>query len=392
MNNIRTWIEIDNHHFNHNVSQYKRIIGPRNLSLVIKANAYGHGIEQLANLGECNSNVHSFCVATVQEALTARKAGAKKPILVMGLLDDDPSSIINKNIALTLYDYEIARYVQSIAAQHHATISVHIKIDTGLSRLGMTVEDAPQFIKYVRSLPNIEIQGVYSHCAESHKKDSAFTLAQQSLFQSLIKDLLTDGHEFPYIHFANSAATSSLDLPFCNFFRIGIGALGLWPSQENKTITQKRYPGFILKPILTWKTHILAIKNVTQNSFIGYDRTFQAPHDMRIALLPIGYYDGYDFRLYNKGSVLMCGIPAPIIGRISMNITSIDITHIPHAQRKDEVHLMAGSPIIHPYTLGQLAGNPNIREMITKLSPTISRKIINYSVELEEKIGILNHL
>lgn len=88
----------------------------------------------------------------------------------------------------------------------------------------------------------------------------------------------------------------------------------------------------------------------------------------------------------------MCGIPAPIIGRISMNITSIDITHIPHAQRKDEVHLMAGSPIIHPYTLGQLAGNPNIREMITKLSPTISRKIINYSVELEEKIGILNHL
>jgi alanine racemase len=392
MNNIRTWIEIDNHHFNHNVSQYKKIIGPRNLSLVIKANAYGHGIDQLAQLGEYNSNVHSFCVATVQEAIIARKAGAKKPILVMGLLDQGISRIINKNIALTIYDYESAQYVQSIAAQNNAIMPVHIKIDTGLSRLGMTVENAPQFITYVRSLPNIEIQGIYSHCAESHKKENAFTLAQQSLFLSLIKGLLADGFKFPYIHFANSAATSSLDLPFCNLFRIGIGALGLWPSQENKTITEKRYPGFILKPILTWKTRIIAIKPITKNSFIGYDRTFQAPHDMRIALLPIGYYDGYDFRLYNKGSVLIHGISAPIIGRISMNMASVDITHIPQVQLNDEVRLMGEKPIIHPYTLGQLAGNPNIREMITKLSPTIYRKIIHYSVELEEKIGILNHL
>lgn len=392
MNSMRTWIEIDQNYFNHNVSQYKRIIRNRNFSLVIKANAYGHSIEKMALLGERNPDVHSFCVATLQEALAIRKTNAQKPILIISVLDGDPSCIIDKNVALTVYDYQSAQYMQSVAAKQNAIIPVHIKVDTGLSRLGIAAEDVPEFISYLRGLPNLKLEGIYSHCAESHKKENDFTLKQLSLFKLLVQDIQKKGEQFPYIHFANSAATSSLDLTFCNLFRIGIGALGLWPSQENKAITQKNHPGFELKPILTWKTHIRALKMVKINSFIGYDRTFQAPHDMRIAILPIGYCDGYDFRLYNKGFVLIRGIPAPIVGRISMNMTTVDVSHIPSAQLNDEVSLMGAHPDIHPYTLGQLAGNPNIREMITKLNPDISRIITPLTIELEKKIGILNYL
>lgn len=392
MNSMRMWIEIDADAFNHNISQYKSIIGQGNISLVVKANAYGHGIVPLTQLAERNSNVYSFCVASIREALIIRNSGARKPILVMGLLDENPSQIIDINTAVTVYDYESAQYIQSIAAKHTTIISVHIKIDTGLSRLGVWYKNTLDFLKYVTTLPNLRIEGMYSHCAESNNKDNGFTLLQRNRFKRVIDTVHTAGFSFPFIHFANSAAATSLDLPFCNLFRIGIGALGLWPSLDNKVKTQKRYPSFSLQPILTWKTRICTIKIIKKGNYIGYDRTFQAPHTMRIALLPAGYYDGYDFRLYNKGSVLIHGIPAPIVGRISMNMTSIDITHIPHAKCNDEVLLMGVHPAIHPYTLGKQAGNPNIREIITKIHPDISRKILHSRMEVEKNYGILKSL
>lgn len=379
MNDLRTWIEINQDHLNRNISQYKGVIGNRNLSIVIKANAYGHGIAQIAQFAQSNTNVHSFCVATLKEALLVRNAGTTKPILVTSILDGDPACAINKNIALTVYDLESAHYLQSIGTQHNAFFPVHIKIDTGLSRLGILPQDAPKLIKTIQAMPNLFIQGIYSHCAESHKKEDDFTLKQQHLFKELVKKLQASGTQFPFVHFANSAATTSLDLEFCNLFRVGIGVFGLWPSQENKAITQKKYPWFDLKPILTWKTIIQSIKNVTKGSFIGYDRTFQAQHAMRIAILPIGYYDGYDFRLFNKSHVIINGIPAPIIGRISMNMSTVDVSHIPSAQVDDKVTIMGPYPYVHPYELGLLTGNPNVREMTTKINPDIPRITISNS-------------
>ncbi len=191
----------------------------------------------------------------------------------------------------------------------------------------------------------------------------------------MISELSLRNIKIPFIHLANSAGTTALDIPFCNLFRIGVGAYGFWPSHENQTITQQKYADFKLQPIATWKTHIMNIKEVKKGSFIGYDRAFQASHDMRIAVLPIGYFDGYDFRLFNKASVLVRGHYAPIIGRISMNVCTIDISAI-DASLNDEVILMGPYPQIHPAELGHLAGNPNVREITTKINSSIERIII----------------
>src|SRR5262249_40079821 len=160
----------------------------------------------------------------------------------------------------------------------------------------------------------------------------------------LVKKLHQEKIPIRYIHIANSAGTTALELPFCNLFRVGAGIYGLWPSQENKIITQEKYPNFNLIPIATWKTRIMNIKSVPKGSFIGYNRNFQAPHDMRIAILPIGYYDGYDFRLFNKALVILHQQYAPIIGRISMNVCTIDVTAIPQATIGDTVIIMGPYP------------------------------------------------
>jgi alanine racemase len=385
MNSLRTWIEINPDHFDYNIAQYKRIIGSRNLSVVIKANAYGHGLTQIARLANSNPTVHSLCVATIDEALQIRKAGITKPIIMPSVLEGDPRKIIDKNVTLAIYDFESAHLLQKIGTLHNYIFPVHIKIDTGLSRLGILPEEIFSYVKRAQKMPNLSIQGIYSHCAESHKQENAFTLEQQAIFKCIVDGFKEKSIIFPFVHLANSAATTALDLPFCNLFRIGIGAFGLWPSPENKIITQKKYPWFDLKPILTWKTVIRNIKQVPAGSFIGYDRTYQAPHDMLIGTLPIGYYDGYDFRLYNKGSVMVHGKNAPIVGRISMNMCSIDVSQIPNARIHDEIILMGPHHTIHPYQLGLLTGNPNVREMTTKINPKIHRLVSKKTTILLEK-------
>ena len=375
MHTARTWIEINHAHLDHNIHQYKKVIGKRKLLVVVKANAYGHGITQIATLCEHNPEIYALGVATSTEALLLPKIGITKPILILSLLEPEVAPLLNKNIHLPVYDLEGARFLQAIGTQQNSIIPVHIKIDTGLSRLGILPENALATIHTIQKMPHLSLQGVYSHFAESHTS-SSFTHEQATLFQQTVAHLAQKGISFPFVHCANSAATTTLELPFCTLFRVGIGTFGLWPSAETQEITHKKYPWFALKPILSWKTRIRAIKTVSAGNTIGYDRAYRARKEMRIAILPIGYADGYDFRLFNKSSVIIRGKPAPIIGRISMNMCTIDISHMPDVQINDEVLLMGSQKLIHPAHLGQLAGNPNVREMTTKINPTIERLII----------------
>lgn len=376
MKNRRTWIEIDPLSFHHNASLYKKIIGNNTLAIVIKANAYGHDMYQIAQLAEFNEVIGMLCVATLSDALLLRKAGIQKPIIVLStIFDEDPVHLINKQIACSVYDFETIAHLNSLGKKHNFQFPIHLKIDTGLSRLGIDPDTALTIIQEILNLSYIELEGVYSHFVESHKKDQSYTLEQVNRFSALICELKKENIPIRYIHFANSAGTMALDLPWCNLVRIGVGMYGLWPSPENQIITQEKYPYFNLKPIATWKTVIISIKNVKEGTFIGYDRSFQAPHDMRIAILPIGYYDGYDFRLFNKAAMIVRDQYAPIIGRISMNLCTIDITAIISAKIGDEVIVMGPYPQVHPAELGLLAGNPNVREIITKINPSIPRII-----------------
>ena len=375
-----TWIEIDQAAFNHNVYQYKQVIGDRQLALVIKANAYGHGLHEIAQLAQRNSAISWLHVVSASEALELRRSGIKKPILILATCDQDPALLINQQIDCTIYDMEMVNQLNQIGKKQLYRFPIHVKIDTGLSRLGFEPKEAIKAIKIIKKLPFIKLQGIYSHFSESSSADQSFTLKQINALKGVIKTIQKAGIDIPLVHLANSAGTTAFDLPFCNLFRVGIGIYGLWPSEENKKVTQMRYGDFNLKPILTWKTRIINIKKVKKGRYIGYDRTFQAPHDMNIATIPIGYFDGYDFRLFNKASVLIGNQYARVIGRISMNITIIDVTDITRACVGQEVIIMGPYPGIYPQELGVLAGNPNVREITTKINAGITRVVKKNSV------------
>ena len=377
MKHPKTGIIINASAFYHNVSQYKSVIGRRKLALVVKANAYGHGIYLIAQLADNNPDIAMLCVATAAEALLLRNRGIKKPLLILSILNEDPVFLLHKNIACTVYDLQTALYLNTIGQKNNSSFVVHLKVDTGLSRFGIDYKKAVAVIQQIRKLPYIRLDGIYSHCAEAHKKDQSYTLKQVDRFAALIKEVQQLSIAVKYVHFANSAATTVLDLPFCNLFRVGVGAYGLWPSNENKKCTQERYPHFFLTPIATWKTSILSIKHIKKGSFIGYDRTFRALCDMRIATLPVGYYDGYDFQLSNKASVLVQNQYAPVVGRISMNVCIIDVTNIPRVAVGNDVIIMGPYSFLDPMYLSDLAGSINVREMITKINPVIERTLLS---------------
>ncbi len=371
----RTWVEISQSAFDHNISLLKSTIGARLLALVVKANAYGHGMEQIATLAEQNDLVDWLCVAFASEALALKNLGISKPILVMSCIDTKPELLINTNIHCMVDNNEIMQQLNAIGKTYNYMFPVHIKIDTGLSRFGVTPDQVLPFIQAANQLQHVSIQGIYSHFAESDKEDKTFTKQQLEHFQAVLQELAAHNITIPHIHFSNSAATTTLNLPFCNLFRVGINAYGLWSSPATKESTQKKFSQFTLRPVATWKSKIIALKTVVPQNFIGYGRTFQAPRLMRIAIIPIGYYDGYDIRFSNNGSMLLHNQYAPIVGRVAMNTTSIDVTNIKNVQVNDDVILMGNYPHIHPHELATQIQTINTRELLTKINPLIPRII-----------------
>ena len=394
MNNhsTQTWIEISESAFNHNAYQFKKILGATQLGIVIKANAYGHGMLEVASIAEKNQLVAWYIVAFISEAIRLRKAGFKKPILVLGCNDVDFSEIVGKQIDIAVYDYETIAALQMVGKSYNYIFNIHIKIDTGLSRLGIAPQDTIEFIQKVQQFSHININGLYSHFAQSQKKDTAYTLQQVSIFTSILAALKTFNISIANIHLANSAAATTLSLPFCNLARVGIGIYGLWSSPDMQEQTILRHPGFSLHPVISWKTRIMHIKKVPAGSFIGYDCTIQAPHDMLLATVPIGYCDGYDFRLFNKAHMIVHGKYAPVIGRIAMNIACLDVTNIPNTKPGDKTIIMGDFPQINPSELGLLAGNPNVREITTKINQSIPRVILReLPLEESKKIVYINN-
>lgn len=368
-----SWVEINAHALAHNISMYKQIIGSALLAPVIKSNAYGHGIEQIAQLLNNNPDVAMLCTVSLSEALLLRSRDISKPLLVLSILDAPLEDAITQNIELVLFDLETAHALNECARRYNTYARVHIKIDTGLSRLGILAEQALEFVTYVHTLPHIIITGIFTHLSESEKADQTFTNYQLERFEQLLKSLTAYGVSIPLAHTTCSAATTANTKSHNTLVRLGIGMYGLWPSAENKQITQIQYPNFILQPVLTWKTRIIQIKEVPAGSFVGYDRTHTTEHATRIATLPIGYWDGYDRKLSNNGCVYIHGHRAPILGRIAMNLMMVDVTRI-SAQVGDEVTLLGNYPCI---TADKLAEQCNTihYEMVTRINPLLLRII-----------------
>jgi alanine racemase len=360
--NSQTFIELNSSAFNHNVAYYKNLIGLHNqLAVVIKANGYGHGLTQMAYLCEQNSSVNWLAVMHLSEALALEHI--TKPILVLGYSDVNPEYAIHKNIHFMVDQLEYAQNLNIIGKQHSYQFNVHVKIDTGLSRLGVLSHEAIFFITQLKKLDYITIAGIYSHFAASDSNPE-FTAQQYTQFNNVITDLNIHTIHIPNIHMSNSAAVSKIEYqPYFNLFRIGIGVYGLGYDKE------------FLKPVMTWKTHITNIKTVPAFSFIGYAGTYKTQRLTRIALLPVGYFDGYKFEFSNKTSVLINGSYAPVIGRVAMNMTIIDVTDIT-TSIGDEVIILGPYLHINAHDLALKANIPNVREILVGINPALNRIII----------------
>lgn len=357
----QTYLEISASAFNHNVTYYKNLIGYHNtLAAVIKGNGYGHGLHHMAYLCEQNDLVDWLLVAQLSEALVLQNI--TKPILVLGYSDVSPEYAVGKNIHFIVDHLEYAHNLNTIGKKHSYQFNVHIKVDTGLSRMGILANEALTFITQLRQLNHIRVIGVCSHFAASDSNPE-FTAQQYALFNNILEDLRINNIQIPYIHMSNSAAISTVEYqPQFNFFRMGVGLYGLGHAQSH------------LQTVMTWKTHIANIKTIPANSYVSYAGTYQTQRISRIAVLPIGYVDGYKFQLSNKSSVLINGSYAPIIGRVAMNMTIIDVTDIT-ANINDEVILMGAYPGIGAHDLAQIGDIKNVREIISGINPALTRII-----------------
>lgn len=368
-----TWLEIDRNGFDHNIQLYKKEVAPSLLAVVVKSNAYGHGIEHIAVLAQKNDNVDYICTVSLSEAIFLRKEGIKKPILVLSILNDGLEQAFMHDIDLVVYDMQQALALHAIGVLLKQKINVHIKVDTGLSRLGVIYYDAISFIKKIYQLPYVTVQGLFTHFAESEKADRFFTQLQIERFKEIVDSLEKEKIIIPLKHASCSAAITAYLKSHFTMARVGIGAYGLWPSADNKKLTQEQNSLFSLNPILTWKTKIVQLKDISAGSYIGYNRTHCVTRNSRIATLPVGYWDGYDRKLSNKSFVIINNQQAPLVGVIAMNLMMADVTGL-DVKINDEVILLGNYEGITADALAHRCDTINY-EFVTRINPLLPRMV-----------------
>lgn len=371
-----SWVEINKSNLFNNIKQYKQIIGNNILAIVVKSNAYGHGFLEISKLCQENNNVDWLCVINLSEALVLREAGVTKSILVLSYINDNIELAILNNIDLVIYDLDFAINLNLVAKKLNKKANIHIKIDTGLSRLGINYNSALEFILHIKKLDFININGIFTHFAESEKSNSLFTKNQIEKFDNLILCLEQNNIFIRFKHYSCSAAITSIENHKYNFFRLGLGIYGLWPSLDNKTNAQKKIPELNLLPVLAWKTKIIQIKEVESGSYIGYGRTFQVKVDSKIAVLPVGYWEGYDRKLSNNSKVIINNQSVPIIGQISMNIMTIDITNVQDVYVGQEITLLGLQDEVSADLIAKNLNTINW-EIVTRINPLLPRIVVN---------------
>lgn len=318
----RAYAQIDLDAICENVkSVMKKIGGGVKVMAIVKADAYGHGAVPVARALD-EMGVDSFGVATVDEAVQLRNGGITKPILILAhVFSEEYDEMLRWDIAHAVFKYENALSLNDRAAQLNKTAKIHIKIDTGMGRIGFQPTDGSiEEIKKICKLPNISVEGIFTHFACADAKDTASADRQKEIFLDFIKRLENEKINIPVKHMYNSAGIIDYDDGFLDMVRSGIMTYGLYPSEE----MNRR--GFVLKPAMQIFSSVSLVKKVKKGFTVSYGSTFTAPGDMEIATVSIGYGDGYPRSLSNKGRVLINGKSARIIGRVCMDQLMADVT------------------------------------------------------------------
>lgn len=333
MHAYRVWAEIDLDALAHNLAQIRARIGDGvHVMLVVKADAYGHGAVAIAHHA-LRCGISALGVGTSAEALELRRAGVRARILVLGtIVDEEASAIVHHGIEIGLHSSDRARSLEELCAKLDVHARVHLKIDTGLGRLGVLPQKAIELLELVRESPHLILAGVMTHMAPAAGMRDPRSREQLASFQSVLDEARSRGLLRGWIHAANSACVFTEMEPLYDCVRPGISAYGVLPGA---------IPGADeLQPVMSLHSQIVYLKDIAAGAEVGYSGTWTAERATRIATLPVGYNDGLAWRLGNKGEVLVRGKRAPIVGRVSMDYTCIDVGHIPGAAVGDRVTII----------------------------------------------------
>lgn len=351
----RVYAEISLDAIRHNMAEIKKHVGNNTkVMAIIKADGYGHGAVAVAKAIDAMADYYG--VAILEEAIELRKNGIDKPLLILGYTSPRQyADLVLHNVTQTIFDFETAKKLSETAYSLNMTANIHIAIDTGMNRIGFKAEkESLDTIKQIYSLPNICVEGMFTHFATADEKDKTFAKEQYKRFKSFADYLEENGINIPIKHICNSAGIIDFDYKL-DMVRAGIILYGLYPSEDvDKT-------AIALKPAMKLKTHVIFVKEVEAGHGISYGLTYVTDKKTRIATLPVGYADGYPRALSSKGHVIINGQYAPILGRVCMDQMMVDITGIDGVKIENDVTLLGseGDCVITAEELGNMSESFN---------------------------------
>ena len=374
---LRTWVEISRSAILHNFKEFERFLPNIHIMPVVKSNAYGHGIVEVAKTLEPHAQY--FGVVFIEEALQLRKAGITKPVLVFSTTTSNQEQVmqaIQNNISFTIYNQESYQIIDRVAEKLQKQAIVHINVDTGMTRLGFKEQEHKKYINTICHSGNIKIQGIYSHLS-SADNEFRYTNTQYQRFKELVNATKEAYQALTYEHILNTPG-AMLGTQVGNLARIGRGIYGLIPSELSIEQAKNIQKNFNLQPALEWKTHIIQIREVGEQTSVGYGRSFITAQDTKLAILPVGYADGYSRGSSNCGEVLIRGIRCAVRGKICMNNIIVDVSNIPDIKNNEQVVLIgtSQSETILPRDIGTITHTIG-SEVITAIDSSIPRIYID---------------
>ena len=358
----------------------KNIAEDTKMIAVVKADAYGHGAVPIAHLIENHDYIWGFAAATAEEAVHLRQAGITKPILILGIVFDEYfPELVQYDIRPAVCEYDEAKQLSDEAVLQNKTVHIHIALDTGMTRIGYAdIPESVEEIKKIAELPNLEIEGMFTHFARADEYDRSPAMVQLERYQDFSKRVEEAGVDIPLHHCSNSAGIIRVPEANLSIVRAGITIYGIYPSSEVERDIVK------LAPVMELKSHITYVKDVPAGAAISYGGTYVADKKKRVATIPVGYADGYPRQLSNKGWVLIHGKKAPILGRVCMDQFMADVTEIDNVKKGDEVTLLGrdGDEFISIEEMGDLCGRFSY-EFACDISPRVPRVYIKDGKEAE---------
>jgi len=372
------WIELDANALAHNVGVFRSVLTPETLFLgVVKANAYGHGLAEIATVAA--GHFDWFGVHTAGEARDLRAVGVKNPILIMGFVPPADLHDLDGEVHLLVSSETAVDWIADYRDRSGVALPIHIKVDTGAKRQGVPISGVDVVIRKARK-SRLDVVGLATHFANIEDTlEHQFARAQLDRFQRSVEIAIRSlGEVPPFIHSACSAASLLFRETDFSMARVGISLYGHWPSRETKlswTLEHGR-DGLELRPVLSWRAVVGQLQEVAKGESVGYGRTWRALRDTVLGVIPVGYADGYPRALGNRARVGLRGHAAPVVGRVCMNIFMIDVTDIPGVEIGDEVTLLGcdGEIAITAEDLAGLCDTINY-EFLARLSPAIPRSV-----------------